>query len=378
MRPFLRAIGESFLRHKLIRHPNRTYLSSTFSCDEAWESRLNHKIFQQVNSEVMYYDLDGAYNKTKKLAAVDIDVFVNAQKDDSFITEVEELLYKLRLTAETSATLPTTHHAVIRLFLKLGRVEDLVRILYDRLNYGIFPDYYCTLLLLDYLLKKGDFRHAAKIAALDMFQEDYSHDLVRLMSLFAIHKYLLTDQLWNDPLPPPVENDEDEEEIKVRVLWVRNPYFDNHFDLDNGNHICGKSLLMISSKIEGPIRQSYKLMGLTLYNLWDKLEAELVDLSSRVKNQSDPILYADALEFTCNFVKENLTDSGKQNKILELINQIDSHSCIQESLLTTVENEMKNLIEKREKNEIQTQEKVSVLLNKRVKILRFFLKIMAR
>lgn len=316
----------------------------------------------------MFYDLDSAYNKTKKLAAVDVDVFVNAQTDDSFITEVEELLYKLRLTSETSATLPTTHHAVIRLFLKIDRVEDLIRILYDRLNYGIFPDYYCTLLLLDHLLKKNDSRHAAKVAALDMFQEDYSHDLVRHMSLFAIHKYLLTDTLWNDPIPPPVENDEDEEEIKVRVLWIRNPYFDNHFDLVDGNHICGKSLLMISSKLDGAIQHSYKLMGLALYNLWDKLEAELVELSNRVKNASDPIVYADALEFTRNFVKDNLADSEKQDKILQLISQIDSNCCIQESLLATVENELKNLIEKHEKNEIQTQEKVSVPLNERTNI----------
>lgn len=358
MRPFLKAIGNTLKRQTCIRLPNRTYLSNAFSCSETWESRLNHKIFQQINSEAMYYDLDGAYNRNKKLAAVDVDVFVNSQKDDSFIVEVEELLYKLRSTEQTGATLPTTHHAVIRLFLKCRRVEDLVRILYDRLNYGIFPDYYCTMLLLDHFLKANDFRHAAKIGALDMFQEDYSHTLARHMSLFAIHKYLLTDQLWDDPVPPPVENEE-EEEIKVRVQWIRNPFFDNHFDLVDGKHICGKSLLMISSKLEGPMRQSYKLMGLALFNLWDKLEAELVNLISHVKNQSSPTLYADAVEFTLSSVKDDLVDSEKQQKITELLKQIDSKSCIQDSLLTTVENEMKKLIEEHEKNEIRSQEKVS-------------------
>ena len=49
-------------------------------------------------------------------------------------------------------------HAVIRTFLEHKRTDTLLRMVDDRLNYGLFPDYYLSNLLMDSFLKEENFR----------------------------------------------------------------------------------------------------------------------------------------------------------------------------------------------------------------------------
>jgi hypothetical protein len=53
--------------------------------------------------------------------------------------------------------LPSTSHAVIRYFVTLKKYDELLRILNDRLNYGIFPDDYCCGLLMDTFIKENNY-----------------------------------------------------------------------------------------------------------------------------------------------------------------------------------------------------------------------------
>ena len=43
-----------------------------------------------------------------------------------------------------------------------GRTDNLLRMLDDPLNYGLFPDNYCLVLMLDHFLKQENWRDASK------------------------------------------------------------------------------------------------------------------------------------------------------------------------------------------------------------------------
>lgn len=308
----------------------------------------------------MYYELDQQFNRTRALAPVDVDVFLNKQTDDSYLTEVEELIFRFRVTRLAHKTLPTTNHAFIRLFLEYKK-DDLVRVLHDRLNYGIFPDYYILCYLIDKFLKAEDFRNAAKVASLPMFQEDCTHTLSNYLSLYAIHRYLSTDIPWETIVEEkPTEDEEEEDEVKVRVEYLRNPYFDDHFDLTDGQHICGKSLVMISSTLDdAALKNSYKIMGLALYNKWERLEKELSQLIESQTSTKEPVLYKDAIDFSSKIINDKLKDEALLDKIQKLLSNIKEDSCINDDLLSTLENKVKEVVKAQETNEITAQEKVS-------------------
>ncbi|XP_017303736.1 uncharacterized protein LOC103519593 [Diaphorina citri] len=117
----------------------RNFLSSAYELESEFNSRLNNKILKQVNPSNMYLELDQQYNRHKKLHAIDVDLYVNSISNDAYTEELEDILYKFRLTPSTVDTMDSTQHAVIRLYLKLNKTQELLEILDDRLNYGVFP-----------------------------------------------------------------------------------------------------------------------------------------------------------------------------------------------------------------------------------------------
>lgn len=70
-------------------------------------------------------------------------------------------------------------------------------------------------------------------------------------------------------MPPP----EPEEEVKIRVKYLRNPYDDDHFDLRDDKKIVGKTLTMISKKKNDPLHQSFYVLGLSLFGKPDLLRS---------------------------------------------------------------------------------------------------------
>jgi small subunit ribosomal protein S27 len=78
-------------------------------------------------------------------------------REESYVNELEELLHRLRLSPNTTDMLPSTSHAVMRYFVALRKYDELLHILNDRLNFGIFPDHYCCGLLMDTLIKEKNY-----------------------------------------------------------------------------------------------------------------------------------------------------------------------------------------------------------------------------
>ena len=82
--------------------------------------------------------------------------------------------------------------------------------------------------MINFFIKKRDFASAAKIASLLMLQKDYDNFISNAMALYSCHKYSEKPDNW---MAPVIVNNEPEEEVKVRVRYIREPYFDEHFDL---------------------------------------------------------------------------------------------------------------------------------------------------
>jgi small subunit ribosomal protein S27 len=83
---------------------------------------------------------------------------------------LEDLVHRLRLSENASKMLPATPHSLIRTFLATEHTDALLRVLNDRLNYGVFPDHYTANLLMDTFLKKKLF-----LGIIFKYYEKYSH-----------------------------------------------------------------------------------------------------------------------------------------------------------------------------------------------------------
>lgn len=356
----------------------RNFLSSAYELESEFNSRLNNKILKQVNPSSMYLELDQQFNRHKKLHAIDVDLYVNSLSNDTYTEELEDILYKFRLTPTTIDMMESTTHAFIRLYLKLNKVHDLLQILDDRLNYGIFPDEYCNNLLMNYFIKSNNNRDAAKIAAIQMLQEDFSNEITKYLSLYSCLKYLQSPTIWN-PEPEQVaeveettSNDDDEDEDKrVRVKYLRNPYFDGHFDLKSPNDLIGKTFMTIGRLSQNDFNQSFYLVGLGLMKNTEGAKQFLGNVESgKIKVSKDSVelfkkyIAANELglptESKPTKTEEDApsdTPANVSEEILALINLADhvATSGTDLNLLEVTETKLKDVVQKFEAEEIEKQ-----------------------
>ncbi|XP_071536654.1 uncharacterized protein [Panulirus ornatus] len=278
--PFSRFIGCNLRRQQY-----RTFLSAAYRCEEAWNRRLQHPLIQNIKPNDYMFEMDQKYRLEGKVNAIDVDLIINKiepSNEGSLVDEVEDLVHRLRRSPETVKTLPSTPHSVLRVLLEAGHTQVLLKILSDPLNYGVFPDYYTSNLLMDTFLEKKDYTAAARVASCNMLQEDFGPTLTQMLTLASCFSYISSDdnQPWEDYTP---QLEEPEEEVKIRIRYLRNPYFDDHFDLKDPYHIVGKTLAWVSPLISGVIGISCEILGWALYNKWAELEATLNRASKRTE-----------------------------------------------------------------------------------------------
>lgn len=203
---------------------------------------------------------------------------MNKVTGDNYVDEMADIVHKLRMTEEASRALDSTAHALVRNLADHDQIEFLLQILRDPLNYGVFLDTFAANLLLDQLIEQQKFTAAAEVASFLMLQEDFGDDLTRSLCLLAAFKYLANPEPFvkveavvepdkNKPAPPPPTKGKKgkKEELRVRVKFLRNTYFDDHFDLTDSRHLVGKTLLRLSAELPREFRASSKLLGLCLY-----------------------------------------------------------------------------------------------------------------
>lgn len=135
-------------------------------------------------------------------------------------------------------------------------------------------------MLMDTYWKEKNFVAGAQVASQLMLQEDVDHPLYAALALLHCYHFLLKPESWKVPPPP----EEPEEEVKVRVKYVRNPYFDDHFDLREPLAIVGKTLVALTKGKDDLCRRSFHLVGLAL---WSKLEKAKELISSYEANNKE-------------------------------------------------------------------------------------------
>ncbi|KAI1301728.1 28S ribosomal protein S27, mitochondrial [Halotydeus destructor] len=255
----------------------RTFLSSSYACDDAWKLRLNQPLLKNVKPDSFFTEISQRYAKKYKVGAVDIDLFAHVVTRAEQLDELEHLLLKLRKTRRSADTLESTHHAVCKAYIALDATDRLLKLLLNRIGYGIFPDAVCYNILLDHYIVEKDFLSAAKVASLVMQQEDANNQITNRLALYAVYKYVIDaeKQPWSDQTdesaqPAAAEDDEDEEDVQyIRVPRLRNPYHDDHFDITNGDHMCGKTLRFFGKQFDDVAGRSCQLLGLALHEKWN-------------------------------------------------------------------------------------------------------------
>lgn len=256
----------------------RNYLTESYRLNQEWAQRLQTPTLQKVNVENLYYEIDSKFAQQKKISPVDVDIYANKIVDNRHMDEIADLVQKLRTTEEATNLYDSTQHALIRNYIENNNLDSLVYVLNSRSQFGIFMDNHIYNILLNQLIDEKNFKLGARFATLFALQEDFSNPISTTMSLLTCYKFLNTLEPFDDLVEKPVEVEETvtkpkkkkEEIIKVRVRYIINPYFDDHFNLRNSYHLLGKTFLYLADEVQNEtLANSLKLLG---YSLYEKFE----------------------------------------------------------------------------------------------------------
>lgn len=328
----------------------RTFLTNEYKCNDTWNKSLSSPVLSKINLNDFYIQLDQNYGSKGTISAIDVDVFANAIKDPLHLEELKDLLHKLRLSAETGNILESTSHATVRNFINFGYIDELVGILKEPLNYGVFLDDFSANILLNELLKEEKFELAANVAALVMLQEEFTNELTCTLCQYSCYKYIIS---YTPPQQaPPEDKPKKVEEIKIRVKFLRNPYFDDHFDIKDTYLLSGKTLAWVSEHKSDILNNNLQIIGWLIYQKYDKLLSLCKELS-QVKSFQ---IYNEVLDI---LMKESTSES-KENHIQEcvtLLNQVEKVTTT-DTLEKSLSNSIENAINKIQTNDIQAQNKV--------------------
>ncbi|CAL7938668.1 unnamed protein product [Xylocopa violacea] len=343
----------------------RSFLSEAYGCEEEWNTRLQIPLLQKYNPENLFMILEHKYAREELVSAVDIDIFANIVRSKEQVEELLNLLQSLRHSAQTTDTLDSTHHAVVRYLLDHDCTTELMDVLHNRLKYGIFPDHVCYNLLMDTYIKKKDYTSAAKIAVLPMLQEDSENPITNALSVYACHKYLEDPDAWPEP-PKPV--DDSKEEIKIRVKYLRNPYFDDHFDITDPRKLVGKTLAFQGRVMDNTLGRTCQLRGLILYEKYQVATELIKQWLNEVKGS---IVYKEVfklIEKDNESIPEEQT-ANELKSLMEQVNKLKKKNLCKNSLVEALENNIKFAVEEQQEIDINNQVQAYIDWEKRRQIL---------
>lgn len=331
----------------------RLFLSDAYRCEEAWDRRFESPLLQEIDPSTMFVELEQRYGSVGKVSAIDVDIFINSMTDGSYPDQIMKMLHNLRMSTEATNILDSTHHATIRYFLRHNYIDELHEILNDRLNYGIFPDYFDYNMLMDHFIKKKNYASAAKIASLVMLQEELAHPITNALCLYACHKYLENPEDWKKPEVPV---DTSKEEVKIRVKYLRNPFFDDHFDLTDPRDLVGKTLSFQGKHRADALGRTCQLRGLILFKKYDDV---LNLMKNWLETVQDKIVYEEVFELISKDNSELEEPDMEKFKLVETqLSVLKNKPNLKESLIETIENLVKTAVKEKAEQDISEQNQI--------------------
>lgn len=280
----------------------------------------------------------------------DLDVFVNVSKTATNFDEATFFASLLRENWRTADTLESTYHALVRLALDNNIAEKILPVLENKVKYGIFPDAFALSMLIDHFIESKNFFSATKVAHHIMLQEDFSHPISNILSLYSIYSCLMDsgerEKLGKGGSPEKIEEEgeangegEEEEEVYERVPYVRNIHFDDHFDLKEPLLLTGKSLYLFGKQYDDVIGRTSQIVGLSYYQKWDealKLTEKFID------NRKEGVFARKIDELVTDAVSVLPAPNEAADNLLKKI-QSSSHLYSTDDILTLVSNLLKSL-----------------------------------
>lgn len=346
----IRNLRKIVLKPIYIHIQKQTFLTNEYQCNSAWNNQISSTVLSKVNLHDFFNTVDQTYATKGVISAIDVDVFANSVKEPVYLDELKELLHKLRLSAETGNTLDSTLHATVRNYIEFGNIEELIQILKDPLNYGVFLDEYTANILLNKLLVSQNYEQAADVASVVMLQEDFSNDITCTLCQYACYKYISGYTV--PELAPTEEKPKKVEELKIRVKFLRNPYYDDHFDIKDTLTASGKTLAWISEKTSNNLNNNLQIIGLFVFKKYDKLLA-LCEAVSKIPSSK---IYTEVIDLLKK--KSDTVDAEAKAVVDQCVSVISSISTAEVSLEESLKNAIENAINKTQNKDITSQEQV--------------------
>ncbi|XP_050401291.2 28S ribosomal protein S27, mitochondrial [Patella vulgata] len=248
----------------------RYLLSEAYSCQDAWKQRLESSTLQQGSLNEFAVQLRERFEKEKKASVVDVDILANRLHEMEVTNAefMEEILHRFRRSVDSVPVNDSIVYAVVRAYIDLGLTDRLILLMKDKWNYGIFPNNHGVCFLLDHLIKENKYQDAAQVAYEMMLQEDFSHPVTYLLSLYGCSQHYTSISL--DPQEEK-QVDPDEEEDWIPVKYIRFPVYDDHFDIKDERFLMGKTLYILGKTCQDEVLgRSLQFMGLGMYQKFEK------------------------------------------------------------------------------------------------------------
>nr|XP_014102080.1 uncharacterized protein LOC106626775 [Bactrocera oleae] len=233
---------------------------------------LSHEYKNTLNDfNVHALETNNVRTKGYSAQGVILADIVNGIAHDNRDNEFSESLLKLRTAPGKAAQFDATNYAIFRNFLDHENVDELLPIIKNRLQSGIFIDNFIGCYILNQLLKENNFIGATEVS-LEIFKQDsLDNKLVAGLILKSIFEYL---KLNIEQIIPPVVKEKKlgkkSDEKKVRVKFIRN---------EGTNQLAGeigKAICRISELYPNELTENIKLLGVLLDNR-HKLATSLIN-----------------------------------------------------------------------------------------------------
>ena len=167
----------------------------------------------------------------------------SSQKECFFVFDV--VLCRFRKTPSAVPVQDSIVYVLVRNYIDLGLVKNLLPLMQQRVQTGIFPDGVAFSLLLDHFIKCEDYAMASIVAYELILQENLDHLPSRLLALYAtVHHFEKVDLSLIAPAEI-LDTSKKEPDLWVPIVYLRPPVYDEHFDMKCEQYLLGKALSSI-------------------------------------------------------------------------------------------------------------------------------------
>ncbi|KAL3072455.1 hypothetical protein niasHS_017429 [Heterodera schachtii] len=311
------------------------FLSSNFALPAEWDGRLGHLSVEQLGGDNFEWivAVQKKFTGVGKASAIDLDLACSVPVGSDHLADLVDLCYKFRHTDSAGDLLPSTEYTLCRLLLEFGEFGVFMNLLNDPINYGIFPNEHICCMFLDHFLGSAQLQYAAKIAIYVMLQEMFDFPLLTFLATRALLEWTQGERKLDEQIHPKMapsledETNFNEENVRLfRYPFLKNPFWDGHFDENDSDRMAGKALEWLSyhlklakndeTNYDETLIRVIRLLGLIIQQKWTEAKslAEEMFITVAPSDNARQIIYS-SMEQMQQFLNcdEQIEEKDDQN-----------------------------------------------------------------